>query len=70
MSDVKYVKITETDPLVVQLAEETKQSASSIAAMINQDRYRKAYNRIQQQRMKVVRRLVKEHPELLGEGGK
>lgn len=70
MSDVKYVKVDATDPLVVKLAEETKESPSTIAAMLNQDRYRKAYNRIQQARMKVVRRLVKEHPELLGEGGK
>lgn len=69
MSDVKYVKIQPNDPLVVKLAEETGEVATVIAGMINQDRYRREYNRVQQSRMKVVRRLVKEHPELL-EGGK
>ena len=70
MLDVKYVKIDVTDPLVVKLAQETGQPGTAIAQMINQDRYRKAYNKLQAERMKVVRRLVKEHPELLGEGGK
>jgi len=64
---VEYTKAVETDEAIVLLAEEMKATAKEVCAMVNQQRYRSAYNRLQLARMKVVRRLVKEHPELLGE---
>jgi len=66
---VEYTKAVETDEAIVTLATEMNATTKEVAAIINQQRYRSAYNRLQLQRMKVVRRLVKEHPELL-EGGK
>ncbi len=64
---VVYTKVEVTDPVVVQLAKEVGQPVTAIAAMINQDRYRKAYNKLQQSRMKVIRALIKQHPELVKE---
>jgi len=69
MMNVNYTKVDVNDPAVVALATEMNATTKEVAAIINQQRYRSAYNRLQLQRMKVVRRLVKEHPELL-EGGK
>lgn len=66
---ITYTKAVETDAAIVTLAKEMGVTTKEVCAIINQQRYRAAYNRQQQARMKVVRRLVKEHPELLGEGG-
>lgn len=72
MLNVNYTKVTESDPSVVALAKEVGESPKAIAAMINQQRYRTAYNKVNAERAKVVRRLIKEHPELLDgvKGGK
>lgn len=72
MLNVNYTKVLESDAAVVQLAKETGETAKTIAAMINQTRYRQAYNKVNAERAKVVRRLIKEHPELLEgvKGGK
>lgn len=64
---VDYVKVDVDSPEVVELAKVVKASRKEIAGMINQDRYRKAYNKQKNEAMKVLRRLVKEHPELLEE---
>lgn len=64
---VNYTKVTESDPAVVALAKETGEKASVIASMINQTRYRTAYNKVNAERAKVIRRLIKEHPELVKE---
>jgi len=64
---VVYTKVEESDAAIQQLAESTGEKASTIAAMVNQQRYRSAYNKLQQRRMKVVRELIKQHPELVKE---
>ena len=66
---VEYTKVDESNAGVIALAKQTGEKPSTVAGMINQQAYRKAYNKLAQARMKVVRKLVKEHPELL-EGGK
>lgn len=63
---VEYTKAVESDPAIVTLAKEMNATTKEVVAIINQQRYRSAYNKLTAARMKVVRRLVKEHPELLG----
>ena len=72
MTTINYTKVDENDAAVVQLAKETGERPVTIASMVNQTRYRQAYNKVNAERAKVIRRLIKEHPELLGEvkGGK
>jgi hypothetical protein len=69
MSNINYTKALESDPAIITLAKEMNVTPKEVVAIVNQQRYRAAYNRVQQQRMKVVRRLVKEHPELMKEVG-
>jgi hypothetical protein len=72
MSDtqISYTKATVDDAAVVQLAKEMNVAPKEVVAIINQTRYRAAYNRIQQGRMKIARRIMREHPELVKEVGK
>jgi len=65
--NVNYTKVLESDAAVQQLAKETGETAKTIASMINQTRYRTAYNKVNAERVKVIRRLIKEHPELVKE---
>lgn len=58
-------KIQVDDPTVQALAKATGERAETIAAMINQQRYRKEYNKRKQREMKALRQLIKQHPELL-----
>lgn len=67
MTNVQYTKVDEGTPEVVSLATSLKVPAKEIATMINQDRYRKAYNRLRNAEMSALRKLVKEHPELVKE---
>jgi len=62
---INYTKVLESDVAVQQLAKETGETAKTIASMINQTRYRQAYNKVNAERAKVIRRLIKEHPELV-----
>ena len=64
---ITYNKVDASEPAVAELAKQMKVEPKEVAAIINQQRYRKQYNKVQQARMKVARRLMKEHPELLGE---
>lgn len=68
---LEYNKVDVDSPEVVTLADKLGCACAEVAGMINADRYRKAYNKRKQERDKVLRRLVKEHPELLAqvEGG-
>jgi len=71
MTNIVYVKVVETDAVVVELAAKVGASAKSVAATINNDRYRKAYNRVKQARDKQMREFFKANPEMLPkEGGK
>lgn len=67
MSNINYTKADVADPAIITLAKEMNVAPKEVVAIVNQQRYRAAYNRQQAQRMKVVRRLVKEHPELMKE---
>lgn len=62
---VDYTKALVTDPDMIALAHATQLPVKNVVAITNQNRYRSAYNKLQQSRMKVVRKLVREHPELL-----
>jgi hypothetical protein len=69
MLKVKYTKVSETDPGVQALAKASGREPKQVAAMVNQMRYRQAYNKMKQERDKAMRRFFKEHPEMLtGEG--
>lgn len=65
MENVQYVKVDESDPAVVTLAAQLGVTPKSVAAMLNQERYRRAYNRLKQQRDKQMKEFFKQHPELL-----
>jgi len=68
---VQYVKVEEGDVEVVQLAKQMGETPKRVAALINQDRYRKAYNKAKLQEAKVMRQWFKQHPEAMPkEGGK
>jgi AraC-like DNA-binding protein len=64
---IQYTKVDVNDPAVQALAKEMNMAPKEVVTIINQQRYRTRYNRIQQQRMKIARRLMKEHPELVKE---
>jgi hypothetical protein len=64
---VQFTKVDASDPAVAQLAQVTGAKPTEVAAMINQQRYRTAYNKAKMEEVKVLRQLVKEHPELLKE---
>jgi len=64
---VQYTKAVETDAAIVELAKVMAATPKEVCAVINQQRYRTAYNRLNMERMKVARRLMREHPELLKE---
>lgn len=67
---VEYTKVSESDPNVIALAKVSGESPKAVAAMLNQQSYRRSYQKAQAERMKVLRKLVAEHPELVGGGGK
>ena len=62
---ITFAKVSESDESVQALAKASGQPAKVVASAINQARYRTAYNKVKMERDKVLRRLVKEHPELL-----
>lgn len=62
---MNYTKVDVNSPEVVALVKETGFSAKEVAAMINNNRYRQAYNKVKQERDKLLRGYLKEHPELL-----
>lgn len=64
---VEYVKAQEDDAAVVELAGVSGLTVKEVAALLNQDRYRKAYNKRQQERNRLGRKLLREHPELVKE---
>jgi hypothetical protein len=66
--NIEYNKVEENTPEVVTLARQLGATPKSVAAMINQDRYRKAYNKVKQERDKEMRAFFKAHPELLPKG--
>jgi hypothetical protein len=67
---VQYTKAVETDVAVVELARVMNATPKEVVAVINQQRYRTAYNKLNMERMKVARRIMREHPELVKEGAK
>lgn len=69
-NEIVYTKADINDPAVIQLASAMKATPKEVVAVINQQRYRTAYNKLNMERMKVARRLMKEHPELLKEVAK
>lgn len=64
-SNVQYEKVSVNDAAVVALAAKLGVTPKSVAAMLNAERYRKAYNRLKQQRDKQMKEFFKQHPELL-----
>jgi hypothetical protein len=67
---VQYTKAVETDAAIVELAKVMAATPKEVCAVINQQRYRAAYNKLNMERMKVARRIMKEHPELVKEVAK
>lgn len=65
---IVYTKVTGDNPEVKLLVASSGLSVKEVCGFINQNRYRQAYNKRNNERMKVVRKLVKEHPELLKGG--
>jgi len=62
---VQYVKVEEGDVEVVQLAKQMGETPKRVAALINQDRYRKAYNKAKLEETKAMRQWFKQHPEAM-----
>ena len=62
---VTFTKVEVTDPAVVALAKASGRTATEVASAVNGQRYRREYNKLKQQEMKVLRGLLKAHPELL-----
>lgn len=71
MGNVKvvYVKVTVDDPGVVALAEQLGVEPKAVAAMVNGERYRKAYNKLKLEQDKAMREFFKAHPELMPKDG-
>jgi hypothetical protein len=67
--EMLYNKVSEGDATVIALAKQYGAPAKEVAAMINQDRYRKAYNRNKLVEQKRMREFFREHPELMSKGG-
>ena len=67
---VEYVKANESDAAVIELARVMNATPKEVVTVINQQRYRTAYNKLNMERMKVARRIMREHPELLKEVAK
>jgi len=65
---VQYNKVDASDKAVQQLAERLGMTTTQVAGMVNQDRYRKAYNKDKQERDKQMRAFFREHPEMLPKG--
>ena len=63
--EVEYTKAVETEAAIIALAKTMNATPKEVCAVVNQTRYRAAYNKLNQAKMKVMRKLVKEHPELL-----
>jgi hypothetical protein len=57
--NVEYVKVTIDSEEVKVLAAKLNVTATSIVSMINNQRYRTAYNKIRNQQMKVVKEMLK-----------
>lgn len=71
MGNVKvvYVKVTVDDPGVVALAEQLGVEPKAVAAMVNGERYRKAYNRLKVEQDKKMREWFKAHPDMIPKAG-
>jgi len=67
---VTYVKVSESDVAVIDLAKQLNVTPKSVAASINNDRYRKAYNKVKQVRDKQMREFFKANPTMLPKEGK
>ena len=62
---VSYTKVTVDDPAIVALAKEMNVTPKEVAALINQQRYRSMYNKMKAEETKVIRKLIRQHPELV-----
>lgn len=66
---VEYVKVGVDDAGVVALAEQLGVEPKAVAAMVNGERYRKAYNKLKLEQDKKMREWFKAHPEMLPKDG-
>lgn len=64
---LEYTKVKENDTAVVELAKVTGSTPKEVAALVNQQRYRTAYNKRKVEETKKIREVIKQHPELLKE---
>lgn len=66
---VEYVKVGVDDAGVKALAEQLGVEPKAVAAMVNGERYRKAYNKLKMEQDKKMREWFKAHPEMLPKDG-
>lgn len=66
---VEYVKVGVDDAGVKALAEQLGVEPKAVAAMVNGERYRKAYNRLKLEQDKKMREFFKAHPDMLPKDG-
>jgi len=65
---IVYTKVDESNVAVQQLAKATGSSVKEVCGMLNQQRYRSAYNRQKLQQQKAMREFFKQHPEMMPKG--
>jgi len=62
---IVFDKVSSDDPGVVALAKASGNTAAAVASAVNQQRYRSAYNKARQEEMKLLRKVLRDNPELL-----
>lgn len=66
---VEYVKVGVDDAGVKALAEQLGVEPKAVAAMVNGERYRKAYNRLKVEQDKKMKEWFKAHPDMMPKDG-
>lgn len=69
VNKVVYTKVTVDDEGVKVLAEQLGVDPKAVAAMVNGERYRKAYNKLKLEQDKKMREWFKAHPEMMPKDG-
>ena len=67
---MQYTKVDVNDPTMQAVAKASGFPLKDVVAAENQRRYRLAYNKVKQEKDKVMREFFRQHPEMLNGGGK